>query len=89
MQLSSKPVGTQSNTDRLISDLELSVANHVDHVDFEVGKYTGNGPSVVAALRRRGFEVSKRSPGTYRLHAKEPLQPKPYPPGYMQQHGAA
>lgn len=89
MQRSNKPVGAQSNTDRLISDLEVSVANHVDHVDFAVGKYTGNGPSVVAALRRRGFEVSKLSPGTYRLHAKEAHQPKPYPPGYMQQRGAA
>ena len=83
------PAVYKSNSDRLICDLEVSVANHVNHVDFAVGKYTGNGPSVVAALRRRGFEVSKIAAATYRLHAKDVPLPKPYPPGYMQQRGAA
>ena len=59
-----------TNTDRLIASLDGAKKAGVNHVDFYVGRYTGNGPSVVAALRRRGFSVSKiqsASNALYRL----------------------
>jgi len=60
-----KPI---SNTERLIASLEFSSRFGVPYVTFSVGKYTGNGPSVVAALRRRGFKVDRCvTPGTYKL----------------------
>lgn len=61
-----------TNTERLISSLETATAMGYSTVDFMVGKYTGNGPSVVAALRKRGFKVDRRISG-YTLHAKPTL----------------
>ena len=61
-----------TNTERLIKSLEVSKANGCSTVDFMVGRYTGNGPSVVAALRKRGFVVNRRI-GGYTLHAKTTL----------------
>lgn len=61
-----------SNTERLIADLDHCTKHGVPYVNFMVGKYTGNGPSVVAALRRRGFKVVKVPAGgvaAYRLTA--------------------
>lgn len=58
-----------TNTQRLIASLECAINSGTPHVNFMVGKYTGNGPSVVAALRRRGYMVT-RVPGSqaaYRL----------------------
>lgn len=58
----------QTNTERLIA-----VFNHCqEHAltcRFRVGKYTGNGPSVVAALRRRGYTVSKLRQSSYEITA--------------------
>jgi hypothetical protein len=58
-----------TNTERLIKDLETSIANGIDSVNFMVGKNTGNGPSVVAALRARGYTVDRKVNG-YQLLAK-------------------
>lgn len=46
-----------TNTQRLIQTLEQAEQFGIPSVEFAVGAYTGNGPSVVAALRRRGFTV--------------------------------
>lgn len=60
-----------TNTERLISELNKSNCAGLDHFDFYVGKYTGNGPSVVGALRRRGYTVEKLAQKNgYRLTAK-------------------
>lgn len=59
-----------TNTERLIASLENAKKSGVNEVTFYVGRYTGNGPSVVAALRRRGFKVEKQrsaSNALYRL----------------------
>jgi hypothetical protein len=58
-----------TNTDRLIASLEDAKKAGSDHLYFYVGRYTGNGSSVVAALRRRGFTVDRipSSSGGYRL----------------------
>lgn len=48
-----------SNTDRLIANFEHAEREGCLPVNFMVGRYTGNGPSVVAALRRRGFSVER------------------------------
>lgn len=55
-----------TNTDRLINDYNNCQA-HGCNCRFAVGKYTGNGPSVVAALRRRGFTVTKLRNAYYEL----------------------
>lgn len=55
-----------TNTDRLINDFNTCQA-HGWNCRFAVGKYTGNGPSVVAALRRRGFTVTKLCNAYYEL----------------------
>lgn len=34
-----------------------------------VGRYTGSGPSVVAALRRRGYSVERAASGSYEITA--------------------
>ena len=57
-----------TNTERLIKSLETAIANGHSEVDFMVGRYTGNGPSVVTALRARGFVVNRRIDG-YTLKA--------------------
>lgn len=61
-----------TNTERLIKSLEGAVLNGYSNVQFMVGRYTGNGPSVVAALRARGFVVDRKG-GGYILHAKAAL----------------
>lgn len=58
-----------TNTERLIDSLRIAQKAGFAHLDFRVGKYTGNGSAVVAALRRRGYTVKRNSyPGSYRLH---------------------
>lgn len=52
-----------SNTDRLIASFEHAEQVGLLPVNFMVGRYTGNGPSVVAALRRRGFTVDRTTGG--------------------------
>ena len=62
-----------SNTERLIDTLVHNTNHGVPEVVFAVGRYTGNGASVVNALRRRGYVVERtsiRSPMTYTLKAK-------------------
>lgn len=66
-----------SNTERLIASLHYAARAGVPHLDFLVGKHTGNGSSVVAALRRRGFKVSKVPAGgvaAYRLEFGQPTE---------------
>lgn len=48
-----------TNTDQLIGFLEAAERTNGGsaEVHFNVGKFTGNGPSVIPALRRRGFNV--------------------------------
>jgi hypothetical protein len=63
-----------TNTEKLIADLTNCKKNGITYVDFMVGKYTGNGSSVVSALKRRGFDVTKVPSGRascYRLKDKE------------------
>lgn len=52
-----------SNTERLIADLENAEKLGHQSVHFMTGKNTGNGPSVVAALTRRGFDVTRSGSG--------------------------
>lgn len=61
-----------TNTERLIQSLEHSAKAGTPSVTFTVGRYTGNGPSVVAALRRRGYRVDRvrGTQATYSLHEK-------------------
>ena len=59
-----------TNTERLIYSLECAIKSGMPHLNFMVGRYTGNGPAVVAALRRRGYQVTKVPAGgvtCYRL----------------------
>lgn len=56
-----------TNTDRLIETLERAEFSGNGVVFFYVGKYTGNGPAVIPALRKRGFKVSKHVTGMYEL----------------------
>ena len=63
-----------TNTQRLIASLDHAIMYGIPHIDFMVGRYTGNGPTVVAALRRQGYKVTKVPSGrvsTYRLEAAE------------------
>lgn len=48
---------TMTNTQRLIAGFEHSQRHGAPRFIFLVGKFTGNGPAVVAALRRRGYKV--------------------------------
>ena len=59
-----------SNTDRLIKSFEATTKAGLASMDFSVGKYTGNGPGVVAALRRRGLKITRNTtPGSYRMES--------------------
>lgn len=48
-----------TNTERLIATMEHAVKCGYPCITFAVGKHTGNGPSVVEALRRRGYSVDR------------------------------
>ena len=64
-----------TNTERLIASLQAAIRSGTPHVHFMVGRYTGNGVAVVAALRRRGYEVTKVPAGgvsAFRLEHKQP-----------------
>lgn len=56
-----------TNTERLIKSLEYAKQSGLNYVNFAVGKYTGNGSSVVSALRKRGFNVVKLKRAYYQL----------------------
>lgn len=59
-----------TNTERLIQSLACAEQVGQRSLTFLVGRRTGNGPAVVAALRRRGYEVAKVPAGgvtCYRL----------------------
>lgn len=58
-----------TNTERLIETLTAAIAAGQDHVRFYTGRYTGNGPSVVNPLRRRGYTVIRKIEG-YELRSK-------------------
>lgn len=55
-----------TNTERLISE-HATCQKHGVNCRFAVGKYTGNGPTVVPALRRRGYTVTKLRNAYYEL----------------------
>jgi len=62
-----------TNTERLIANLEHALQWGKCGVTFAVGRYTGNGVAVVAALRRRGYPVVRNPstcPQSYTLGAK-------------------
>ncbi len=48
-----------TNTEHLIANLEFAISCGIFSIHFYVGKWTGNNPSVVNALRRRGYVVKK------------------------------
>lgn len=48
-----------TNTERLIASIEHCKMHGIKEFVFMVGRYTGNGPSVINALRRRGYKVQK------------------------------
>ena len=52
-----------TNTERLIADYWNHIKYTSEPMTFAVGRYTGNGVAVVAALRKRGFTV-ERNPRT-------------------------
>jgi 4-hydroxyphenylpyruvate dioxygenase-like putative hemolysin len=56
-----------TNTERLILSFESAERAGFDYINFRVGKYTGNGPSVVAALKRRGFKLMRLNTGYYSM----------------------
>ncbi len=68
--LSEQPM---TNTEQLVEQLERTAKSGVPCMVFMVGKYTGNGPSVVGALRRRGFRVERvgGSNSTYRAYPQD------------------
>lgn len=57
-----------TNTERLIKNFE-ACREQGFYCGFMTGKYTGNGPSVVAALRRRGYKVERLGVGSYQIVA--------------------
>lgn len=60
-----------TNTERLIASVEHATREGRASVTFFVGKYTGNNPSVVAALRRRGYRVERAGKqALYKLFSK-------------------
>lgn len=58
-----------TNTERLIETLTAAIEAGQDSVRFYTGRYTGNGASVVNALRRRGYSVTRKIEG-YELRLK-------------------
>lgn len=57
-----------TNTERLIENFQHCAKEGVV-CRFMVGRHTGNGPSVVAALRRRGYSVGCTGTGSYEITA--------------------
>lgn len=55
-----------TNTERLENDYKQCQLAGVP-CRFSVGKYTGNGPSVVAARRRRGYTVERLGNASYAI----------------------
>jgi hypothetical protein len=62
-----------TNTERLIKNLEACVSAGVP-CRFYVGKYTGNGPAVIGALRRRGYCVTKLAEAYYEVSHTSPVE---------------
>lgn len=56
-----------TNTDQLLRHLDHAKSAGKESVTFRVGKYTGNGPAVIGALRRRGYRVERLHSGAYEL----------------------
>lgn len=54
-----------TNTESVIKGLESCQRHGIQTMTFRVGKNTGNHPSVIAALRRRGYQVTRNANGTY------------------------
>ncbi len=56
-----------TNTEQLLRSLHQAEQQGISRITFRVGKYTGNGPAVIGALRHRGFSVQRLHNGTYEL----------------------
>jgi hypothetical protein len=65
-----------TNTERLIYSLECAIKSGLPHLNFLVGRYTGNGPAVVGALRRRGYLVTKVPAGGVACYCLSRTQPE-------------
>jgi hypothetical protein len=48
-----------TNTDRLIATYEQAEREGYLPVRFMAGRWTGNSPAVIPALRRRGYKVER------------------------------
>ena len=59
-----------TNTQRLEADIAASAKRGDGSIHFYVGRHTGNGPSVLNALRRRGYVVQHAAGGGYTARAK-------------------
>ncbi|AGN82351.1 MULTISPECIES: hypothetical protein [Pseudomonas] len=55
-----------TNTERLIEEFKHCKAHGVT-LRFATGRNTGNGPSVVEALRRRGYTVNRLRSSYYEV----------------------
>lgn len=59
-----------TGTERLEASLKIAVLNGGSTVQFKVGRWSGSSPSVVGALRRRGYLVKSDMDGGFVLHEK-------------------
>lgn len=57
-----------TNTERLIADFKQCQVQGVS-LRFATGRYTGNGTSVVEALRRRGYQVTRLRSSYYEVES--------------------
>lgn len=60
-----------TNTESIIQGLANCQRHGIQTMTFRVGRYTGNNPSVIPALRRRGYAVKRNADGTYSITTKE------------------
>ena len=54
-------------TDRLIKNIEDVIKFGGTETHFYVGKFTGYGPGVIPALRKRGYKVTPHPKGGWVL----------------------
>lgn len=59
-----------TNTERLISDLAFAKSIGSTKIEFRVGRCTGNSPSVITSLRRRGYIVERVKGTTYSMRGE-------------------
>ena len=59
-----------TNTESIIKGLESCQRHGIKTMQFRVGKNTGNNPSVIGALRKRGYLVERKPGGGYTITTK-------------------